>query len=117
MLAAPFVFDLENLPLENPDNGQEGRQALIWVKARAQVLRGEKTNTLRKEEVTLRKQHCFRRITYSYQKVYKTTASEGLTLSRFKALENLVLLKNKSFRRHSSADKDFRKYSLIKDCS
>ncbi|KAD0234947.1 hypothetical protein E3N88_44575 [Mikania micrantha] len=42
VLADPFVFDLENLPLENPDNGQEGRQALRWVKARAQVLRGEK---------------------------------------------------------------------------
>ncbi|KAD3337309.1 hypothetical protein E3N88_32829 [Mikania micrantha] len=42
VIAAPFVFDLENLPLENPDNGQEGRQALRWVKARAQVLRGEK---------------------------------------------------------------------------
>ncbi|KAD5508238.1 hypothetical protein E3N88_15941 [Mikania micrantha] len=42
VLAAPFVFDLENLPLENPDNGSEGRQALSWVKARAQVLRGEK---------------------------------------------------------------------------
>ncbi|KAD7477991.1 hypothetical protein E3N88_01127 [Mikania micrantha] len=32
VLAAPFVFDLENLPLENPDNGQEGRQALRWTK-------------------------------------------------------------------------------------
>ncbi|KAD5802478.1 hypothetical protein E3N88_13838 [Mikania micrantha] len=42
VLADPFVFDLENLPLENPDNGQEGRQALRWAKARAQVLRGEK---------------------------------------------------------------------------
>ncbi|KAD6455036.1 hypothetical protein E3N88_09742 [Mikania micrantha] len=42
VLAAPFVFDLENLPLENPDDGQEGRQALRWVKARAQVLTGEK---------------------------------------------------------------------------
>ncbi|KAD4177947.1 hypothetical protein E3N88_26538 [Mikania micrantha] len=76
-----------------------------------------KTNTFRKKEVTLRKQHCFRRITYSYRKVYKTTASEGSTLSRFKASEDLVLLKNKSFRRHSSADQDFLKYSLIKDCS
>ncbi|KAD7117654.1 hypothetical protein E3N88_04922 [Mikania micrantha] len=42
VLAAPFVFDLENLPLDNPNDGSEGRQALRWVKARAQVLRGEK---------------------------------------------------------------------------
>ncbi|KAD5802985.1 hypothetical protein E3N88_14345 [Mikania micrantha] len=42
VLAAPFVFDLENLHLDNPDDGLEGRQALRWVKARAQVLRGEK---------------------------------------------------------------------------
>ncbi|KAD4179281.1 hypothetical protein E3N88_27872 [Mikania micrantha] len=80
-LAAPFVFDLEKLPLENPDEGQEGRQAVRWAKARAQ------TNTLRKEEITLRKQHYFRRITYSYRKVYKTTASEGSASSRFKASE------------------------------
>ncbi|KAD6454671.1 hypothetical protein E3N88_09377 [Mikania micrantha] len=39
VLAEPFVFDLERLPLENPDNGSDGRQALRWVKARAQVLR------------------------------------------------------------------------------
>ncbi|KAD4180044.1 hypothetical protein E3N88_28635 [Mikania micrantha] len=36
-LAAPFVFDLEKLPLENPDEGQEGMQAVRWAKARAQV--------------------------------------------------------------------------------
>ncbi|KAD2392814.1 hypothetical protein E3N88_39791 [Mikania micrantha] len=42
-------------------------------------------------------------ITYSYLKVYKTTASEGSRLSRFKVSEDLMLLKNKSFQRHSSA--------------
>ncbi|KAD6454942.1 hypothetical protein E3N88_09648 [Mikania micrantha] len=42
VLAEPFIFDLESLPLENPDNGSDGRVAVKWVKAKAQVLRGEK---------------------------------------------------------------------------
>ncbi|KAD7116689.1 hypothetical protein E3N88_03957 [Mikania micrantha] len=45
VLAPPFVFDLEKLPLDNPDNGSDGRIAIKWVKARAQALRGEKLIT------------------------------------------------------------------------
>ncbi|KAD3336123.1 hypothetical protein E3N88_31642 [Mikania micrantha] len=51
-----------------------------------------KTNTLRKEEVTLRKQHCFRRITYSCRRVHKTTASEGPTHRSLKASEDIPLM-------------------------
>ncbi|KAD4585122.1 hypothetical protein E3N88_22723 [Mikania micrantha] len=36
-LADPFVFDLEKLPLDNPDNGAEGRVAVKWVRTRAQT--------------------------------------------------------------------------------
>ncbi|KAD3067736.1 hypothetical protein E3N88_35616 [Mikania micrantha] len=79
---------------------------------RAQSISATETNTLWKEEVTLRKQHCFRRITYFCRRVYKTIASKGPTLRRVKASEVSKFLKNKSFRRHSStassADKDFR---------
>ncbi|KAD7477888.1 hypothetical protein E3N88_01024 [Mikania micrantha] len=37
VLAEPFIFDLERLPLENPDNGSNGIVAVKWVKARAQL--------------------------------------------------------------------------------
>ncbi|KAD5961460.1 hypothetical protein E3N88_12933 [Mikania micrantha] len=44
---------------------------------RTSWLRGASLNKhLRKEEVILRKQHCFRRITGSCRRLYKTTASE-----------------------------------------
>ncbi|KAD7477745.1 hypothetical protein E3N88_00881 [Mikania micrantha] len=39
VLAQPFIFDLERLPLENPDNGSDGRVGVKWVKARAQYQR------------------------------------------------------------------------------
>ncbi|KAD4179781.1 hypothetical protein E3N88_28372 [Mikania micrantha] len=32
LLAPPFMFDLEKLPLDNPDNGSDGRIAIKWVK-------------------------------------------------------------------------------------
>ncbi|KAL8188545.1 hypothetical protein R6Q57_029833 [Mikania cordata] len=36
VIAEPFVFDLEKLPLHNPDNGSYGRISSKWIKARAQ---------------------------------------------------------------------------------
>ncbi|KAD4888650.1 hypothetical protein E3N88_20723 [Mikania micrantha] len=97
VLAAPFVFDLENLPLENPDNGQEGRQALSCVKARAQPLEGRSDSSeaalLPKDNLFLSKvlqDNCFGRITLK-----GTKASEDLKASEvYKLLKNLP-----SFRR------------------
>ncbi|KAD2805038.1 hypothetical protein E3N88_38415 [Mikania micrantha] len=40
VLANPYVLDLDKLPLNNPDNGSDGRVGSKWVKARAHVLRG-----------------------------------------------------------------------------
>ncbi|KAD4586272.1 hypothetical protein E3N88_23873 [Mikania micrantha] len=38
---APYIFDLENLPLLNPDNHTEGRLTPRLVKRRAETLRNE----------------------------------------------------------------------------
>ncbi|KAD6454772.1 hypothetical protein E3N88_09478 [Mikania micrantha] len=77
MLAKPYILDLDKLPLNNPDDGADGRSGVRLIRKRAQ------NNILRKEEVTLRKQHCFRRITYSSQRLYKTKASEDQHLKVF----------------------------------
>ncbi|KAD4585555.1 hypothetical protein E3N88_23156 [Mikania micrantha] len=37
VLDDPFVFDLDKLPLDNPDNGSDGRVEAKWVKTRAQI--------------------------------------------------------------------------------
>ncbi|KAD7477595.1 hypothetical protein E3N88_00731 [Mikania micrantha] len=37
IIAEPFVYDLEGLPLHNPDNGSDGRIASKWAKARAHI--------------------------------------------------------------------------------
>ncbi|KAD2804402.1 hypothetical protein E3N88_37779 [Mikania micrantha] len=40
-LAEPFVLDLEKLPLDNSDNGGDGRITVKWAKARAQTKTSE----------------------------------------------------------------------------
>ncbi|KAD6119075.1 hypothetical protein E3N88_10346 [Mikania micrantha] len=40
VIAEPFVFDIEKLPLQNPNDGPDGRIASKWVKARAQPSEG-----------------------------------------------------------------------------
>ncbi|KAD0488155.1 hypothetical protein E3N88_44187 [Mikania micrantha] len=94
VLAAPFVFDLENLPLENPDNEQEGRQALRWVKAMAQLSEGRSDSSeaalLPKDNLFLPKviqDNCFGRITLKGIK-----ASEDLKASEDKKLPRNLLL-------------------------
>ena len=42
ILADPFVFDLERLPLYNPDNRADGRVAIKWAKGLEKVLIGER---------------------------------------------------------------------------
>ncbi|KAD4888045.1 hypothetical protein E3N88_20118 [Mikania micrantha] len=37
VLAEPFILDLDKLPLDNPDNGSDGRVGVKWVKTRAQT--------------------------------------------------------------------------------
>ncbi|KAD7478187.1 hypothetical protein E3N88_01323 [Mikania micrantha] len=39
-LAKPYILDLDKLPLNNPDNGADGRSAIRLIRKRAQVLRG-----------------------------------------------------------------------------
>ncbi|KAD3336367.1 hypothetical protein E3N88_31886 [Mikania micrantha] len=40
LIAEPFVYELEKLPLHNLDNGSDGRIASKWAKARAQPSEG-----------------------------------------------------------------------------
>ncbi|KAD3640330.1 hypothetical protein E3N88_29553 [Mikania micrantha] len=40
MLAKPYILDLDKLPLNNPDNGANGRTGIRLIRRRAQVLRG-----------------------------------------------------------------------------
>ncbi|KAD4585716.1 hypothetical protein E3N88_23317 [Mikania micrantha] len=37
MLAKPYIFDLDMLPLNNPDNGADGRSAIRLIRKRAQI--------------------------------------------------------------------------------
>ncbi|KAD7477798.1 hypothetical protein E3N88_00934 [Mikania micrantha] len=50
VLAEPFIFDLERLPLENPDNGLDGRVTIKWVKARAQYQRLHRQTAFERKE-------------------------------------------------------------------
>ncbi|KAD7117336.1 hypothetical protein E3N88_04604 [Mikania micrantha] len=40
MLAKPYILDLDKLPLNNPDNGADGRSGVRLIRKRAHVLRG-----------------------------------------------------------------------------
>ncbi|KAD4385525.1 hypothetical protein E3N88_25693 [Mikania micrantha] len=71
VLAKPYVFDLDKLPLNNPDNGADGRTGVRWIRKRAQVAQD----------------YCFRRSTLrrfqkfrasEYQMLLKTLLSNFL---------------------------------------
>ncbi|KAD7479184.1 hypothetical protein E3N88_02320 [Mikania micrantha] len=124
MLAKPYIFDLDMLPLNNPDNGADGRSAIRLIRKRAQVLRGtwkpsigvSLNKHLRKEEVILRKQHCFRRITGSCRRLYKTTASEESSYAlKTKTSEVYPLTKTVAAYSHSTKGTDTRHAGLSKD--
>ncbi|KAD3641229.1 hypothetical protein E3N88_30453 [Mikania micrantha] len=123
MLAKPYIFDLDMLPLNNPDNGADGRSAIRLIRKRAQVLRGtwkpsigvSLNKHLRKEEVILRKQHCFRRITGSCRRLYKTTASEESSYAlKTKTSEVYPLTKTVAAYSHSTKGTDTRHAGLSK---
>ncbi|KAD4385377.1 hypothetical protein E3N88_25545 [Mikania micrantha] len=71
---------------------------------------------LRKEEVILRKQHCFRRITGSCRRLYKTTASEESSYAlKTKTSEVYPLTKTVAAYSHSTKGTDTRHAGLSKD--
>ncbi|KAD7478356.1 hypothetical protein E3N88_01492 [Mikania micrantha] len=124
MLAKPYIFDLDKLPLNNPDNGADGRSAIRLIRKRAQVLRGtwkpsigaSLNKHLRKEEVILRKQHCFRRITGSCRRLYKTTASEESSYAlKTKTSEVYPLTKTVADYSYGTKGTDTRHVGLSKD--
>ncbi|KAD2804431.1 hypothetical protein E3N88_37808 [Mikania micrantha] len=124
VLAKPYIFDLDKLPLNNPDNGADGRSAIRLIRKRAQVLRGtwkpsigtSLNKNLRKEEVILRKQHCFRRITGSCRRLYKTTVSEESSHAlKTKTSEVYPLTKTVASYSHSTKGTDTRHAGLSKD--
>ncbi|KAD4179299.1 hypothetical protein E3N88_27890 [Mikania micrantha] len=124
MLAKPYIFDLDKLPLNNPDNGADGRSTIRLIRKRAQVLRGtwkpsiraSLNKHLRKEEVILRKQHCFRRITGSCRRLYKTTASEESSYAlKTKTSEVYPLTKTVADYSYGTKGTDTRHVGLNKD--
>ncbi|KAD2804384.1 hypothetical protein E3N88_37761 [Mikania micrantha] len=71
---------------------------------------------LRKEEVILRKQHCFRRITGSCRRLYKTTASEESSYAlKTKTSEVYPLTKTVADYTYGTKGTDTRHVGLNKD--
>ncbi|KAD3336396.1 hypothetical protein E3N88_31915 [Mikania micrantha] len=93
VLAKPYIFDLDKLPLNNPDNGADGRSAIRLIRKRAQVLRG----------------------TWK-PRLYKTTASEESSHAlKTKTSEVYPLTKTVAAYSHNTKGTDTRHAGLSKD--
>ncbi|KAD7478606.1 hypothetical protein E3N88_01742 [Mikania micrantha] len=90
VLAEPFIFDLDKLPLDNPDNGSDGRVGVKWVKTRAQYKRLHRQTAFGRKEflfgsnIASEVTKGFRRLTASEDSLLhpKTKTSEVYTLTK-----------------------------------